>query len=447
MPSTNADEDGARPIPPRPQTAVPGARRPRRGSRAIGSSALQLHEEANRDLQRFLKEMQEEDAELDDNTSILQQIRRATPALSLKPRSPSSNSRHFVLKGDESDTDILNKTLSHDSDASSAHSHRDIQPMSDEEKLEAIVAEFGPVPENNEIRSKEEIVASETAVLVRRVVVRGYLVLTTHRLCFLALLNTNVPKQDTLQQGPAIIHRPGLTRKKRKAWMKLTSDSLMAYPNSSEMYEPLGGVKLVDIEDVQPNPLRNSIHFKVNGKSYSMEYETKEATLAWQREIDAAIWKLTHDFDKIRISIPLVRVAQMSMSDLLDSATLIRFDILDIESPAHKHPRLHRHERNPYSTVEVAFAMVRGSNKVVPELEPAVTLYNDVRLQIPCSDWWKLPNAVIDIDGPRTSADPSEDTDHTSMQKQYMIIREFTLECKPEEVHCKYQQISSAHRR
>lgn len=412
--------------------------------------------------------------ESDEGTRLLQRIRKASSARSRTP-APTSAQRpssvapfysnltplepiykdqdasiqdandHLLLKGDEKDDEVLS-AISRTSSQSSG-STNPVPLMTDEEKLEAIIEEFGPAPEIEDAKEgqklgKESILGSQAAVLVRRVLIRGYLVLTTHRLCFIALLPASPTKHRILQQGPAIIHRPGLTRRKRKAWFTLTSENIIAYPSSTELYEPLGGARLIDIDDVQPSPREKAVHFRVRGKKVSLEFETSEAAMAWQREIDAAIFMSTHNFDKIRLCIPLVRIAQLFFTDFLDISTMVHVDVLDIDAPQHRLPRLHRSDRDPHSTTDVLFALVNDAVKMLPHLQPALKRPAELRANVEQSLWYTLPTALIDIDGPRAQ---SEDRDSGKTEidenasipqsKAAVFLEQFSLDCSIEDIN------------
>ncbi|PWN31882.1 uncharacterized protein FA14DRAFT_162245 [Meira miltonrushii] len=430
------------------------------------------HQKAN-----LLKQMESmsSSTESDEGTRLLQRIRKASSARSRTPAPTSAQrpssvapfytnlaplepierehdasaqdaSDHLFLKGDEKDDDVLSaisRTSSHSSESTNP-----VPLMSDEEKLEAIVEEFGPAPEIEDAKEsqklgKESVLGSQAAVLVRRVLIRGYLVLTTHRLCFIALLPASPTKHRILQQGPAIIHRPGLTKRKRKAWFTLTSENIIAYPSSTELYEPLGGARLIDIDDVQPSPHEKAVHFRVRGKKVSLEFETSEAAMAWQREIDAAIFMSTHNFDKIRLCIPLVRIAQLFFTDFLDISTMVHVDVLDVDAPQHRIPRLHRSDRDPHSTTDVLFALVNDAVKMLPHLQPALKRPAELRANVEKSLWYTLPTALIDIDGPRAqSEDRESNKTETGSEnasgphsKAAVFLEQFSLDCSIEEIN------------
>lgn len=425
-------------------------------------------------------ELMSSSVEFDEGSQVLRRIRKASSARSRTPASIASQKSssvsplytnnltplepnfrdsanqtddqegnaadYLLLKGDEKDGEILS-AISRTSSHSSQSSNNTIRPMTDTEKLEAIVEEFGPAPEienaNEEQKiGQERVLGSQPAVLVRRVLIRGYLVLTTHRLCFIALLPANPTKHRILQQGPAIIHRPGLTRRKRKAWFTLTSENIIAYPSSTELYEPLGGAMLSDIDDVQPSPREKTVHFRVKGKKVSLEFETSEAAMAWQREIDAAIFMSTHNVDKIRLCIPLVRIAQLFFTDFLEISTMVHVDVLDIDSPQHRIPRLHKSDRDPHNTTDVLFAVVNDAVKLLPHLEPALKRPAEIRTKIEQSLWYTLPSALIDIDGPRAQSEDREsektdndtETSSNANRKAKVFLEQFSLDCTMEEI-------------
>jgi sterol 3beta-glucosyltransferase len=404
------------------------------------------------DLAAHLRVLSAEDEQY-ETSLMLRRIRRArsskttTPGPS-RPRSVAPHTEekddddtegHMLLKGDEEDEEILQKRRSRCNSVSSEGSvASDAGMMTDDDKLQAIIEEFGSAREVDGSEAKDErLVAAQGGVLIRRVLVRGHLVLTTHRLCFIAVLPTDPIRHRTLQQGAAIIHRPGLTRRKRRAWFTLTSNSITAYPSSTELYEPLGGARLVDIDDVQLSPHEKSIHFRVKGKKYSMQFETEEATLEWQREIDAALFLYTHHLDKIRICMPLVRIAQVAATPGLDFANIFNIDVLDADERQHRHPLLHRHayDRGPSSTIDLVFAVLKETDHITGPLKKTLQPWTEQRIALESKNWHTLPHAQIEIDGPRVQTDVAEETPATPLDRQKLFITQFSLDCKPEEVH------------
>lgn len=83
------------------------------------------------------------------------------------------------------------------------------------------------------------------AVLTRRVMIKGSILLTNHRMCFIAYLPSHetlsspesVPstgQSKPIKRGPATLHRPGLHRKKRM-WLERESLRVLATSASLEL--------------------------------------------------------------------------------------------------------------------------------------------------------------------------------------------------------------------
>ncbi|KAE8210793.1 hypothetical protein CF327_g5378 [Tilletia walkeri] len=252
-------------------------------------------------------------------------------------------------------------------------------------KLRALREEFGPSrvrysskPQDKDVDAGEEdeeeeetFVGSSMAVLFRTVLIRGTLVVTNHRLCFFAILPPplGTPAQSTpgrsltsgsgsneagagsgnpafaggaqaagpstpgiptdpalsnpiIIKGPAVLHRTGW-RRKRRCWFELRADGFCAYPSSEDLYQPLGSIRLQDIEEICPADFKRVTWLSVKvvgGKTASLEFNTEEACQAWRREAEAALWAYRNSSDKIRISIPLARIAGVEKIGMLHFA-------------------------------------------------------------------------------------------------------------------------------
>ncbi|SPO25608.1 probable UDP-glucose:sterol glucosyltransferase Ugt53A1 [Ustilago trichophora] len=227
--------------------------------------------------------------------------------------------------------------------------------ISSEEKMKAIIEEFGECPSLSQPNVPEKLIIDLSGVLVKTVLIKGSIFLTNRRVCFLAYIpnanssseqdngainnagahGTRAPsdpniKNPILKSGPAIIHRPGKMRPKRRVWIELRKDSFNAYTASNKLYKPLMSARLsnlyaiLPVDWAQPNVIRY-----VEGLKYSsIEFKTQEAALDWRKELEAAAFHARNTAEKVRISIPLERVVGVDSANFMDFAKVVHVDVL-----------------------------------------------------------------------------------------------------------------------
>ncbi|ODN87445.1 hypothetical protein L198_07072 [Cryptococcus wingfieldii CBS 7118] len=296
-------------------------------------------------------------ATMDDSPELAAPI--APPPLS---RSQSSFSTSSASSEEAPDVDELaNVGTTFDGD-------REISP---EEKLAAIVNEFGDVSSIYEGDEPERILAESKGSLFKSVMVVGNLHLTTHRLLFHAYLppdnetwsnlsaqqtadvtNDAVSHQpDLLHSGPVTIHRPGPIRTSRRVWMELSSEMVTTFPSADEAgrVRPLRCVLLSSIKKCDPLDPDHPCDFYVTYDTPSgprqshFTVDTEQSAIQWRRALDAAIFRqIRHkwrqiapstnfpdssDWSVIRICIPFDRVTLRGVNSFHSFATLVGMDI------------------------------------------------------------------------------------------------------------------------
>lgn len=371
-----------------------------------------------------------------------------------------SDSDQFFLKGDEEDGELISNSGT--PAAATTDEFTLPKKMNDDEVLEAIETELGPWKCQASPNGKEVVIAHEPGALLRKVLIRGYVVLTNYRLCFIALLSNsnqsseelsghNLPNRGVIRAASGTLHRPGLTKRKRKAWFVLTNHTITAYPSSDELYEPLGGVRLSDVRNVSPHRLhgKECVSFRVRGRNCYLEFETEEEAALWIKEVDVARWKMNNDMDKIRISLPLVRIARVKKEDYLQAFVLLHLDVLHDDlytSSGHRHhEHLHLHHRGSEAResgtllAEIVFGLLKGKSRILDEFTFQVDRATEWRNTKEKKDWWAFPSAFIEVEGGQD--EPREDDDEPAEQGQTMqrhIIDLFSLGCKTEELQSEY---------
>nr|CDI53382.1 UDP-glucose:sterol glucosyltransferase Ugt53A1 [Melanopsichium pennsylvanicum 4] len=231
--------------------------------------------------------------------------------------------------------------------------------ISSEEKMKALIEEFGECPSLSSPNEPEKLIIDLSCVLVKTVLIKGSVFLTNRRICFLAYIpnvdvNASSPsavnkpasqnhadssvrapvdpnvQNPILKSGPAVIHRPGKMRAKRRVWIELRKTSFNAYAASNQLYKPLLSARLSNLHAVLPidwaHP--NIIRFVEGNKYSSVEFKTQEAALDWRNELEAAAFHARNTAEKVRISIPLERVVGMDSAPFLQVVNVIHIDVL-----------------------------------------------------------------------------------------------------------------------
>lgn len=232
--------------------------------------------------------------------------------------------------------------------------------LSAEEKMKALIDEFGECPSISQPNEPEKLLIDIAGVLVKTILIKGNIFLTNRRVCFLAYIpnakhqghdvNADASIHDddhedpstirapsdpnvrdpVLKSGPAIIHRPGKMRPKRRVWIELRRDSINAYASSNQLYKPLLSARLSNLYAVLPIDWSqpNIIRFVEESRYSSLEFKTQEAALDWRKELEAAAFHARNTAEKVRISIPLERIVSMDSATVLNVAKIVHLDIL-----------------------------------------------------------------------------------------------------------------------
>ncbi|PWN44933.1 UDP-Glycosyltransferase/glycogen phosphorylase [Ceraceosorus guamensis] len=274
--------------------------------------------------------------------------------------------------------------------------------------------------------------------------IKGTLIVTTHRLCFIAHLTsedaaaptdphagaTPRTKSNVIKRGPATLHRPGLHRRS-KAWFELTADALTAYSSSTSLYNPLGSARLAEIDDLLPHHWGrpNCVDFRIKGRRIFLEFDTEEASLAWHREIEAALWRFKTTAEEIRVSLPLCRILSMTQSTYLAFAVALWLNVLDDSR--------NEGEKDASATIELSFGVTRGHESFLKELYDAHGAATRWRQEVGIDAvLLKSPSPMLDIEGPQSRevdlTRSASGSDGKSLAAR--ITQSFGLRCKPDEL-------------
>ncbi|CAO1626329.1 unnamed protein product [Sympodiomycopsis kandeliae] len=298
--------------------------------------------------------------------------------------------------------------------------------------LKALQDEFGEIqPHAGHDKAQESIVSLSSAVLVRTVYIRGSLMLTNHRLAFVALLptagqhksshkqgeaeednaaaNARKSAEEIIRQGPAIVHFPGWKRR-RHAWFELRSDSLIAYRDSTTKYNPLGSGRLSDMEvkpfnyspSGKPDPQTRKVYVTSSAGSFAFEFHTHEAANLWHKDFEAAIWACKKGRDRVRICIPVERLMSAQTTQyrhfinaklrvMLDDQTGRRYSVTKTARA---------NDRRSWNSTELEFGILRAQVGIVSEIEEAVAAANRLHSQNSIEKiLYDTPSPIVEVEG------------------------------------------------
>lgn len=242
--------------------------------------------------------------------------------------------------------------------------------ITDEEKIAAIISEFGDITSLYEDQEPERILAESKGSVFKSVMMIGNLHLTTHRLLFHASIppdygsgalsstgsatnDATVRQPDVLQAGPVTVHYPGAIRPSRRVWMELSSEMVTTYPGADEAsrVRPLRCVLLSSVRQLEPIDPEHPRDFYVEyetatgWKRSHISVDTEQSAGQWRRAFHAALfrqmrykWRQSSGFippddnwSMMRVCIPLSRVTLKGISSYHSFATLMGLDVdLDV---------------------------------------------------------------------------------------------------------------------
>ncbi len=270
--------------------------------------------------------------------------------------------------------------------------------------------------------------------------IRGCLLLTNYRLCFLAYLPSTAelrrahaeqqsssgtadkdehphgPHHLILKKGPSTEHRPGWAPR-RRVWVELAVDSISMYPSSEQLYTPLSTVRFDDVEELHAIDWRKStyVSFRADGKERSLEFSTEEAALIWRKEIEAALWRYRHTAEKVSVSLPLPRIKAIDQFSFLSFAACVNIVAHD-EAQTSSTPVTEETPSTPSAssddsggsgskdTLEVTFGLTNPSLHLRSPLEQALTKFRPIRQRLGYEHVSFLsPRPEILLDGPMTA--------------------------------------------
>ncbi|CDS01828.1 hypothetical protein [Sporisorium scitamineum] len=371
-------------------------------------------------------------------------------------------------------------------------------PISAEEKMKAIIEEFGECASVSAPNEPERLLIDHSGVLMKTVLIKGSLFLTNRRVCFLAYIPDAARNNDNgsehhqvglassknpsdvcapsdpnvqnpiLKSGPAVLHRPGKMRPKRRVWMELRKDSFNAYSASNKLYKPLLSTRLSNLYAVLPIDWAqpNIIRFVEGLKYSSVEFKTQEAALDWRKELEAAAFHARNTADKVRISIPLERIVGLDSASFMQVAKVIHIDVLigavneaEAAHIAQEHrERVDRHQldhswssgdvflncpKDPgfkCHTTQVAFGVTHNRTAFIDLLREALKEPASIHKSAGFHDTLRtVPAPLLDLESDADAEDTSTDGNASSDDQKSSLADKFCqafgLPDRPEELH------------
>lgn len=254
----------------------------------------------------------------------------------------------------------------------------------EEEKLQAIIGEFGDIADKmvdaDGVSQPEHILAESQGTLFKGIFMIGNLHLTTHRLVFHALLppdsafaalsvSGHVKEGSGLlniiRAGPVTVHQSSLYKPKQRVWMELSPEMITTYPAGDEKsrVRPIFSLLLSTVIRLEPfdehlptdfvfaydspNGVRN-LHFNV---------DNQESAITWRRYFESALYRYSRQrlrdshresqgvmsgldciqapegWSMLRVCVPLDRATVRGVSKYHSFATLVKLGVdLDDDS-------------------------------------------------------------------------------------------------------------------
>jgi hypothetical protein len=245
-------------------------------------------------------------------------------------------------------------------------------PRTPEESLRLLQKEFG---ECSYLPQAERFLFSVHSALLRGVIIRGTLFVTTHRICYFALLpgtslaygsTSNSSNLTALEDEFAAqpIQKLSATvyyscsgpngRKRDKIYCVLDSESMSAFPSSKKRLRPVGVCHFSSMTEVHAFPTDfqarpNVVSFKYIRRSHKkqaeslgeMEFDDAESAAQWRNELAAAFFRYHNERDRYKASVPYDRIDKIDQLDWHAFSHVLTFTVnrAPIGQPA-EHQRL-----------------------------------------------------------------------------------------------------------
>ena len=245
--------------------------------------------------------------------------------------------------------------------------------------------EFG---ELTYLKDQEKYIFDIPGVLFTGVIIRGTIVLTTHRLAYYAVvpdLESLHEKAKVAKTTVATMHFASATKSKVRGYFVLREDGVSVYHDSKHLHDPVGSVHFSNILEVHNGPLEtrpikdpryctftfiNRMQGKRKKVLCQIECDDEETANYMLNEIAAAVFVFNNKLDRLRASIPLDRIEDIETFDFIGHATMLSLH-LDRSQPQ---------ETKKLQQENITLAVLNMFNWVQPHIQDAI---KRVRKEIP----------------------------------------------------------------
>lgn len=325
-----------------------------------------------------------------------------------------------------------------------------------EELMQAFTQVFGEVDANaGDAGNGERWISMTPAVIMRTVIIHGSLILTNHRLAFVALLpaKDDLGKQprspdrspsstyegpEVIRRGPATVHFPGW-RRKRTAWFELRSDSLVCYRDSTNLYNPVGSGRLSNItlmpQSFSPPGKKGRgsskrVYFKGPKGLFGLEFYSAESANVWHKDLQAAIWQYNRSRQRVRIVVDLRRIRALR-HEKHSHCVIAHVDV--VHGISHGVSSREGNSAGVRSE-DLTFGLLSNEAGFLDELKQWLNAVRQDHEGTPEVDVLKsAPEPLIEIEDPRQVPDDNGPLESTASLAA-RLVQMFTLNVAPEDL-------------
>lgn len=176
----------------------------------------------------------------------------------------------------------------------------------------------------------ETWIGQVAGVLYRSVIVKGVILLTDRRLCYIAYLPI-IDKGKLIRSGTATYKSGARFSKRQRRWIELRTDSVTDYRSSTKLFRPLSSLHLSDIKRILPisSEEPRTLSFRLmDDHVIHLEFDTAESTTLWHHDFVQALFSLkTHFSNQIKLSLPLRRIRKLHREVFENIAKMMTFEL------------------------------------------------------------------------------------------------------------------------
>ncbi|KAJ8325557.1 Sterol 3-beta-glucosyltransferase [Batrachochytrium dendrobatidis] len=163
--------------------------------------------------------------------------------------------------------------------------------------------------------------------LVRSVLLKGYMYLTSKHICFYASLY-----KSTRDIKSGFLKKRTTAKLYNTNWFVLKGNTFYAYGNSTELYYPLSTISMKSIVSVCVSKLsKTGFRIRTTSKKYAFEADTETLCNEWVAALRAAVFRSHNMGDDVRVVFPLSSISEISIAKSIGLDDSLRIKIVDSE--------------------------------------------------------------------------------------------------------------------